>query len=597
MGISLYLDEADCRSAWQQACDYTDRYAREILAHAGLPHTVVERRELSELPPGPGDILILGRWARLAETERRTVTAFVDSGGTLLAVGGTAGLDDLFGVRPASSECIDPNRRRPSRCAEGYLLETQPDHELGALFQSGPLSRPLHVFDVAAYEPAGATVIAGWARDPESPPGPGVCVRVVGRGRAVLVSFDLPGSVLHIQQGRPVHVDGPAAPDDTVPVDDRILKTDDGVVLDYRWDRGSAENAPLFDAAVADRLRELFLQILFWATAHAEPKKRLAMLWYWPGRLDAIGHVSHDTDGNVPELGEALFSEMQALGIPSTWCLIYPGGYAPAFYKRLRDAGFEVALHYDALSGQGRNAWSLANLERQRDWLLDMSGLPALVSNKNHYTRWEGRTEFFRWLEQAGIAADQTRGPSKRGNVGFLHGSCHPWFPMDDWTRQNRLIDVLEVPLHSQDLIVTCPYAFGPVIIDEAAARHGIAHLLFHPAHIRKPGIAEALRGAVEYGRSKGLEWWTCERINAWERWRRTARLERVGEGENDSERTGGWSLSGPPGAEKPTLLVGPIDSNEELAITLNGVQTPAQPFSYLGFTFARATVAGTPGV
>jgi hypothetical protein len=52
---------------------------------------------------------------------------------------------------------------------------------------------------------------------------------------------------------------------------------------------------------------------------------------------------------------------------------------------------------------------------------------------------------------------------------------------------------------------------------------HGVAHFLFHPAHIQKPQVAEALTGLVDYGRSQGLEWWTSAQIYQWEALRRGA--------------------------------------------------------------------------
>src|SRR5205085_2422825 len=49
----------------------------------------------------------------------------------------------------------------------------------------------------------------------------------------------------------------------------------------------------------------------------------------------------------------------------------------------------------------------------------------------------------------------------------------------------------------------------------------GILHLLFHPAHIFKPGVADALIGAVAKAQDQGMAWWTAAEINRWERARR----------------------------------------------------------------------------
>ena len=82
--------------------------------------------------------------------------------------------------------------------------------------------------------------------------------------------------------------------------------------------------------------------------------------------------------------------------------------------------------------------------------------------------------------------------------------------------------------MQTQDLVVTCPEYFGRYWVDQAADHHGIAHLLFHPAHIQRPGVADALRGTIEYGREKGLQWWTSEQVNEWERARRSVKLRGV---------------------------------------------------------------------
>src|SRR5207244_800574 len=70
-------------------------------------------------------------------------------------------------------------------------------------------------------------------------------------------------------------------------------------------------------------------------------------------------------------------------------------------------------------------------------------------------------------------------------------------------------------------LVITAPVETHRPLVDQCVAHHGIVHLIFHPAHSAKEGVADALRTLVNYGRERGLEWWTCERINAWERARR----------------------------------------------------------------------------
>jgi hypothetical protein len=53
---------------------------------------------------------------------------------------------------------------------------------------------------------------------------------------------------------------------------------------------------------------------------------------------------------------------------------------------------------------------------------------------------------------------------------------------------------------------------------------HGVLHLLFHPAHVDKQGIAETILHSIRTAQERGMEWWTARRINEWERARRTVR-------------------------------------------------------------------------
>ena len=156
-------------------------------------------------------------------------------------------------------------------------------------------------------------------------------------------------------------------------------------------------------------------------------------------------------------------------------------------------------------------------LRRQHCWLLKEAGLEHIASNKNHYTRWEGRLDFWRWCEQIGIHSDQTRGPSKKGAIGFPLGGSQPYFPLDDEAESPRLLNVLEVNMLTQDLVVVCPREYGRQLVDCVLPHHGVAHFLFHPAHILKPGVADAFSDLVDYGRTQGLQWWTNEQIYQWE--------------------------------------------------------------------------------
>ena len=506
--VGVYLQDGHCapRSA----------YVLEVLAHAGIPFTRVDAATLPEAL-ATLHVLILPHHD-VTTPEMGRLYGFVTAGNVLIGLGGTSGLDDLFGVRVQTG------------VHDAYLRVTQPDHRLVTGLHSS-----LRVWDAVTARAAGAGVLANLCDHGGKRVGVGVSVYRLQLGLSIFCAADLPWCILHMLLGTPVHRDGAPAPDDTANIDEGILKCDDGVVLDWEIDRTADGEVPFFREAVGDELRAILLRSVFFGALHT--RTALPLLWYWPGDLAAVAHLSHDSDNNVLDRAFQLLENTRALDVHTTWCIQYPG-YTREFYDAVRGYGSEVCLHFDALSGREPTRWRYDDLVFQADYLRQAAGLDAIVSNKNHYTRWEGHLEFYQWLERVGIALDQSKGPSKRGNTGHLFGSTHPWFPMDP--AQGRFSDVLEVNLLTQDMVHTIsdpdapvglfpPYAIAEPLVDRVKRHYGAAHFLFHPHHVYRPGVPTAMADVVAYARAQGLPWWTAEQINAWERDRRQLTFANVG--------------------------------------------------------------------
>ena len=495
---------------------HTAGYAREVLAHAGLFPSPISKAELASVREHYAIILLAGE-VDLADDEREALADFVTDGGALIGVGGLSGLETVFGAEKAPIPlAVRAGLGGHPGLGEGYVDVRRKTHPVVRDLESS-----LHTFGGVAVRATKGTSLAKM-RDAfhRKTDNDAIVENRLGRGLALLLAPDLFASIVRIQQGTYVDQDAIPPLDGSAPTNDGILKCEDGLTLSHEWDRTAVDgDNPVFYHPVADELRELVTKsVLYVAQRRRVP---LAMLWYYPRNLPALGHVSHDTDGNKPDRAWSLLKAVQENRIKTTWCTIEPG-YSTEFYDALKADGCEIALHYDALDGRPRTSWGEHQLIGQHAWLTRAAGV-SLVSNKNHYTRWEGRLEFFRWCASLGIQCDQTKGPSKLGTIGYPFGGAHPWFPIDD---DGTTIDCLELNLQTQDLIVTCPGHFGAYWVDQAARHHGIAHYLFHPAHIDADGVARALKGVVDRGREMGLEWWTCAQINAWERARRSVRLE-----------------------------------------------------------------------
>jgi hypothetical protein len=557
-------------------------YTREILGHAGLFFEEVPRHDLvtSSSTRFAGtrhiitsSLLIVVGDAALTEEEAAALSQWIEAGGCLIGIGSHSGAPGLFGVVEDRAEEVTGWGVGAATLGEGYGHVEAPEHPVTRGLRSS-----LHFFNGVAVRAEGAETLVAALDSHGRPTGrAAVTERRLGAGRVILIALDLPGSVVHIQQGRHVDMDAPPAPDAGGGTTDGMLKAEDGMVLDWHLDRDPIPGLPTpgFLHPVADELRELLLKSIFYGAQQSG--RTLPLLWYYPRNLPALGHLSHDTDGNTAERARQMLEVLTEIDVRGTWCVIMPG-YPRELYEALAAAGQEIALHFDALEMGPLSEFTEANLRAQNAWLKAASGISP-VSNKNHYTRWEGRLQFFEWCERLGLRAEQSRGPSKIGGTGFPFGTSHPYFPVrDDGTR----IDVLEIGFQSQDLVVFAPAPVGPALVDECVAHHGIVHLIFHPGHIAKPGVADALRDLVAYGRRQGLEWWTCEAIDRWERARRTVMMSCTGD---ELHFTAAVPL-----AEATLLFLNPPPE-----IRVDGARISVHPVERYGFPFTALQIEMGP--
>jgi hypothetical protein len=235
-------------------------------------------------------------------------------------------------------------------------------------------------------------------------------------------------------------------------------------------------------------------------------------------------------------------------------------------------------MHYDAMSDGC--PWSHELFHQQWEGLVELFG-ERPVSNKNHYLRWEGDMELFEWLVENGIQLDQTKGASKTGEAGFNFGTCHPHFPVDV---AGNVVDVLELPTPTQDLEIFAPTALVYPLMQAALRHHGIMHLLFHPAHIAKPGVADAIFTAVRATHAAGMAWWTAAEINAWERARREIAWS------DYQAQEGAATVALASGADLPSATVLWL-GDEAMRVEANGTALEPKLVTRWGFPFHAATL------
>lgn len=507
LGVCIFRKPLPNRA---QPVNYPD-YLLEVLDHAGVAYASIDQDSIAGQLDHLKLLVTIGD-LEFDDAAKQKLTAWVKSGGAWLSIGGACGMSEVLGVENAPPIYANWGVGAVLH-GEGYLKPVEASHPAVA-----HLERPLHFFGGLALRKTTAKVIAGSLDAHQQGDGLDVLFEnVCGAGRTMTCSIDLTGTIVRIQQGLAITRDGVPAPDGTGPVADGVLKSGDGAVLDWIFDRQPVEGAPglnIYLEPIADLWRDVILRSIF----HLALSQKIALpvLWMYPRGLSAIAHMSHDSDGNVPDRAEALLALLKQADIHSTWCIIKPG-YEPSLISRIRAEGHELAMHYDSMTQTEGLNWGENDFDQQHKFLCNQFGEKP-VTNKNHYLRWEGDVDLFDWCERRAIKLDQSKGPSKTGEAGFNFGSCHPYFPV---AFDNRYIDVIELPTHTQDLVIFAPPAIAKGLLKGVKRVHGVLHLLFHPAHIGKPGVNEALLDAVRMAKAEGLEWWTAAQINTWERSRR----------------------------------------------------------------------------
>lgn len=557
-GVNLIIDRATVAARHEAGEHAYGLQAAEVLDHLRLDHQVLDAVAV----PETSGVAVLAEASAVDPAVAAGLEAWVRSGGVLVLTDRALALAPLAGVTAApygnglvslDGEAWTQRSARPLRAIAGSALSPVED---------------------------GVEAIASWVDESGTRVAAAITRRRLGEGEVVCCGVDVWQTVVRILQGYPVHEDHAPAADGSAPMDEGILKCEDGMALDLEQDRAMppgepplegqypfgyppVASPPIFDIPQADLWVSAFAQLV-WAGLDRTVGGH-GWLHYWPAGIPAMAHMSHDSDGNVTEDGQAALDAFDEAGVKVTWCQVYrDNSYAPEIYDKITAAGHEHALHYNAMDDADIAQWGWEQIKGQYAWAQQVIRTDTkITSNKNHYTRWEGWTEFYGWCEQLGITIDESRGPSKLGTVGFPFGTAHVDFPLGDVSVGNRTMDVLNLPLHVQDLEWAGHISCRDVILNGALEVHGVAHFLFHGPHLLgKPKTRTACREVAEAGRALGMQWWTARQINDWERSRRGVDVA-------VAAADGGWTVSVSSTAQLPGAGV---------VITLPGLAAGAVP-------------------
>lgn len=548
--VAVLLDQSTAEDHWNNGKDVYSMYVSEVLNHAGIHFEVISDTKMLE---ASNYQIVLAALEKGGDDEIQQLWSFAMAGGIVISYCGLDGVAYRIGYSSIDSIGVgyamlprELGSSIPLRFLQGSIWSTNGDaalpqvQEEGALFSGRPDGEPL-----------GAAYVEF----------------AVGKGKMIRWNVDVLGTIVGLQQGTmPVTQDGQPAPDGSAAIDDGVLKADDGFELDWELDRTVTESGAIYiPYAYGDRWRDAIIrQILHSAL---DQGLTIPFVWYWPEGVDQVALISHDSDRNQEETAVTTLEVLRQASVRSTWCMIEPG-FSPEVMKAAANRGHEIALHYNAMEGQ-RGAWGEAEFHRQLRWLKEAYSLTKVTSNKNHYTCFRGWGELFTWCENAGIELDQTRGPSKRGNVGFLFGTCQPFFPVARADERNRLYNVLEAGFLTQDLnherLADSSILFP--FLEEVKKVNGVAHFLFHQLHIHtQPAVAEALQQLVTEARKQGFQFWTAAEINNWVRARRKWKVTGL-------DQSGSVTLEGSLPEKQPVVWIPLPEGCEAEAEEVTGIR------------------------
>ncbi|WP_062232406.1 hypothetical protein [Fictibacillus sp. FJAT-27399] len=500
--VGVYLDKERAIHNWGRGENVFECYCSSLFQYAGIPFTPIEEtKQLHHF-----DIVVLALPPlKLEETE--DLWDYIHSGGSVISFGTLGEFARRMGLK---EYLIDG----------GYGVYNQ---QFLRFFHAFPWTASPSLFHCQK-----SGEIKSGSREGRST---GALLEKWDIGKGILHRWtvDIIGAIVGMQQGRePVTKDGPPAPDGTANLDDGLLKADDGFAMDWEMDRlRTSTGQPYFSVPYADLWKEAMISHLMKTVL--DQGLTLPFLDYWPDGIEQLAMVSHDSDVNDDESAYTTLAILEECDIHSTWCMMEPG-YSPAIYPVIRQKGHEIALHYNARKEDG-GSWSNLEMERQLHWLHIVSSVEPIISNKNHYTIFQNWGELFEWCESIGIQSDQTRGPSKKGNVGFLFGTCHPYFPIAWADKQNRIYDVLEIGFLTQDVDLSrlADTSIIKPFLTKAKEVRGVAHFLFHQIHLhREPTVKEALKQVVRQAKEMGYHFWTGDQINEWVRRRTRMKIQGI---------------------------------------------------------------------
>lgn len=502
--ITAYVYDAGLRlEANRRGENYWYEYIREINEQLGLrakeiPSNSLEDNTLCEI-----GILFIGDLD--ASMMKSSLNAWVRSGGVLIGFG-TKGLDEIFGnichsviEQPESDYTIS-----------GYFSLESDELTTGVHSYLHPEQKLIIFSDIRVITPRESAEIAClYERDGTDKGCAAVTKRAYGKGHAYYFAFNVPQTIWVLHQGIPITHDRDG---------DGYYRTGDLIAI------GSNEREVLYADEILFLIQNMIAQKpqpLIYAIPPKDGQIPDAM-FYWGGDDEAAQ-------------GTQVWASnwMKEKGLPYHINIMRNKEGRFAVTKEEAEAiaanGHECSLHYNFIDNFGTFAFTEADVKDQADDFYRVFGFHP-VCTVNHWCRWTGWAETAKWMLAAGGKADNSfihhplppMNPANR--LGFVFGTCFPFYFYDDYKNENRKINFLEEPITAYEVGYSASdmndFDIVHKVIDIAAKYHLVMDMFYHPVNVyNHPACRSAIEESLRYIAEKDIiavhkgndglrEWW-----------------------------------------------------------------------------------------
>lgn len=510
LSIAYVYDPQFRIEANKQGKNYWYEYIKEINEQLGLcaqeisGHSLEDINILNEL-----SVLFIGNLP-ISEKAKSNLDTWVRNGGILLGFG-TDCIDDIFGN--ISDQVI---RSENDFAISGYFFLNPDPLTEGIHSYLHPEQKLIIFSDIRCVVPEKSKEIARlYATDQIDTGYPAITERKYGEGYTYYFAFDVPHTIWVLHQGIPITYDRDG---------DGYYRTGDLIAI------GNNEREVLYADEILFLIQNMIAKRPIPIKHQIPPKNGQVAdaLFYWGGDDEAAKgtqvwasnwmhekglpyHINIMRNQN----GEFTLSEDEV--------------------KAIQKNGHECSLHYNFIDNFGNYEFTEEDIKEQVNAFYSMYHFYPICT-VNHWVRWTGWAETARWMLSAGGKADNSfihhplppLNPVNR--LGFVFGTCFPFYFYDDHLHNNSKIDFLEEPITAYEVGYDSngKNDFDTIhkVIDIAVKYHLTMNMFYHPINIYN---YEACRKAIEevlaYIEKKGInavhkgndglwEWWVKRSIS-----------------------------------------------------------------------------------